>query len=170
MLHALSSNKIGENVINIEELKKLGQLTAPDENTPNDAAITALTLLLKKVEEALAVQATATVAAAQGKKNQRPGKAKQGRTYQLLTHKLEMWGNVPQQQLDISRILIRRMTVGVEYTEQQVFDFMVDGAGEYASIYTSKQDPTYLFRYYRGLNDKNKNAGFIARNFLRQSN
>jgi hypothetical protein len=99
-------------------------------------------------------------------KNQRPGVAKDKNHYKLLTKVLEPWGNVPQQQKDIAKILAGSMELGREYTESEVFAFLVDGAGEFPSITRSKQDVTYLFRYYRGLKKDAKYAGFVARNFL----
>ena len=38
---------------------------------------------------------------------------------------------------------------------------------DYPSLFKSTQDVTYLFRYYRGLKNDGKHAGFIARDFLR---
>jgi len=100
-------------------------------------------------------------------KNQRAGKANDKNHYKLLTRVLEPWGNVPQQQKDIAAILAGSMEVGKEYTETEVFAMLIDGAGEFPSITRSKQDVTYLFRYYRGLKKDAKYAGFAARNFLR---
>jgi hypothetical protein len=102
------------------------------------------------------------------KKNKRPGKPDANRKYVLLSKKMESWGRVPQQQADIAKILAHYMEVNKEYTEAEVFGFLVDGCGEYESIYKAKQDPTYLFRYYRGLKKDAKHAGFIARNFIQQ--
>ena len=104
------------------------------------------------------------------KKNQKPGKAHAGRRYVRLSAKLADWGTIPQQQADIADILCKNMKVDVEYTEQEVYDWLIDGAGDYVSLYTSKQDPTYLFRYYRGLRALKNHAGYIFRNFLRQIN
>ena len=102
------------------------------------------------------------------KKNKRPGKPNPNRRYILLSNRLASWGLVPQQQADVAKILIHYMEVGKEYTEAEVFNFLIDGAGEYESIYKSEQDPTYLFRYYRGLKKDAKHAGFVARNFIQQ--
>jgi hypothetical protein len=102
------------------------------------------------------------------KKNKKPGKPNANRKYVLLSDKLASWGLVPRQQADIAKILAHYMEVGKEYSEAEVFGFLVDGAGEYESIYKSEQDPTYLFRYYRGLKKDGKHAGFVARNFIQQ--
>jgi hypothetical protein len=102
------------------------------------------------------------------KKNQRPGKAAAGRKYVLLSATLNKWGKVPQQQADIADLLTKNFKIGEEVTEDALFTALVDNAGDYASIYSSKQDPTYLFRYYRGLKNDGKHAGFIARNFIKQ--
>ncbi len=100
-------------------------------------------------------------------KNQRPGVAKDKNRYKLLTKVLESWGNVPQQQKDIAAILAGGMVLGREYSESEVFAMLIDGAGEFPSITRSKQDVTYLFRYYRGLKKDTKYGGFTARNFLK---
>ncbi len=101
------------------------------------------------------------------KKNQRPGKPSASRKYVLLAKKLNSWGKVPQQQADIADLLSNGMEIGKEYSEAEVFNMLVDQCGEYTSIYSSKQDPTYLFRYYRGLKNDGKHAGFVAREFVR---
>ena len=61
------------------------------------------------------------------------------------------------------------MDLDVEWTEEEVFELVKDSAKEHESLRKSKQDPTYLFRYYRGLKNDGKHAGFIARGFLRMS-
>jgi hypothetical protein len=101
------------------------------------------------------------------KKNQKPGKANASRKYVLLDKELKSWGKVPQQQADIAKLLGVNMEVGKEYTEAEVFDMLMEKSAEYNSLLDSKQDPTYLFRYYRGLKNNGKHAGFVARNFLR---
>lgn len=101
------------------------------------------------------------------KKNQKPGKANASRKYVLLDKELKSWGKVPQQQADIAAIMSESMDVGSEWTEEELFDLITTSAKEYASLRNSKQDPTYLFRYYRGLKNDGKHAGFVARNFLR---
>jgi hypothetical protein len=101
------------------------------------------------------------------KKNQKPGKANASRKYVLLDKELKSWGKVPQQQADIAKLLGVNMEVGKEYTEAEVFDMLMEKSAEYNSLLSSKQDPTYLFRWYRGLKNDGKHAGFIARGFLR---
>ncbi len=102
------------------------------------------------------------------KKNQRPGVASTNKSYELLLGTLPTKGLVPRQQVDIATILVRNMEVGVRYTETEVFKFLVDDCGDFPSITGSRQDVTYLFRYYRGLSNKDgKHAGFILRGFLR---
>lgn len=101
------------------------------------------------------------------KKNQKPGRPAEGRKYVLLNKDLSKWGKVPQQQADVAHLLGRNLAVGEEYTEAEVFDVLIDKCGEYPSLCNSKQDPTYLFRYYRGLKNDGKHAGLIARNFIR---
>jgi hypothetical protein len=100
-------------------------------------------------------------------KNHRPGKPQAGRKYVLLSKSLSSWGRIPQQQADLAKTLVGNLEVGKEYGEAEVFDILMEKAVEHASIRGSIQDPTYLFRYYRGLKNDGKRAGFIARNFLR---
>ena len=101
-------------------------------------------------------------------KNKRPGKP--GTTkYVLLTKRLASWGRVPQQQADLADILARSFEVGVEIPEAELFVAVTNLAKQYPSLAKSVQDPTYLFRYYRGLDGKDgKHAGFIKRDFLKQ--
>ncbi len=80
---------------------------------------------------------------------------------------LKTFGKVPQQQADIAAILTAKMPVGQEFTEAEVFAFVTEEAGNYPQLRNSKQHPTYLFRYYRGLKNDAPHAGFIAREFLR---
>ena len=101
------------------------------------------------------------------KKNQKPGKANASRKYVLLDKELKSWGKVPQQQADLAAIMAESMEVGSEWTEEELFDLITTGAKEYTSLRNSTQDPTYLFRYYRGLKNDGKHAGFVARGFLR---
>jgi len=101
------------------------------------------------------------------KKNQVPGKPQVGRKYVLLSKSLSSWGRVPQQQADLAKVLSNNMEVGKEYSEAEVFDVLQEQAVLYPSVERSVQDPTYLFRYYRGLKNDGKRAGFVARNFIR---
>lgn len=105
--------------------------------------------------------------AAKEKKNQRPGIASGTKQYELLTKEMAMIGKVPRQQEDVAKILSRNMEVGERYTEAQVFAFLTDDCGEFPSLTGSKQDPTYIFRYYRGLRKDGERSGYVARGFLR---
>ena len=100
------------------------------------------------------------------KKNQKPGKASADRKYTRVGE-LKTFGKVPQQQADLAAIMVESMDVDAEWTEEELFDLVTTSAKEYASLRNSKQDPTYLFRYYRGLKNDGVHAGFIARGFLR---
>lgn len=102
------------------------------------------------------------------KKNQKSGTPAAGRKYVLLDRSMKMFGKVPQQQQDLAAILSNSMEVGREYTEAEVFNALVSNSASYSSIASSVQDPTYLFKYYRGLKNDGRHAGFIARNFIRQ--
>jgi hypothetical protein len=100
------------------------------------------------------------------KKNQKPGKADPNRKY-VRVGEFKTFGKVPQQQADLAAIMVESMDVDAEWTEEELFDLVTTSAKEYASLRNSKQDPTYLFRYYRGLKNDGVHAGFIARGFLR---
>jgi len=101
-------------------------------------------------------------------KNKRRVKSNPDRKYVRLGE-LKTWGKVPQQQADLAAIMAESMDLGAEWTEEEVFELVKDSAKEHESLRKSKQDPTYLFRYYRGLKNDGKHAGFIARGFLRMS-
>ena len=103
------------------------------------------------------------------KKNHREVKAKVGRKYVRLGE-LKAWGKVPQQQADIAAIMAESMEVGAEWTEEEVFELLKDGAKDYASLRNSRQHVTYLFAYYRGLKNDGVHAGFVGRGFIRQVN
>ena len=130
----------------------------------NEQVIAMIAELTKQLEE---LKGGSKVTNDGVKKNQKPGKANASRKYVLLDKELKSWGKVPQQQADIARLLGTNMEIGREYTEAEVFDMLLDKSVEYNSLLGSKQDPTYLFRYYRGLKNDGKHAGLIARNFLR---
>ena len=132
--------------------------------TTNEQAIAMIAELTKQLEE---LKGDSKVTNDGVKKNQKPGKANASRKYVLLDKELKSWGKVPQQQADIAKLLGVNMEVGKEYTEAEVFDMLMEKSAEYNSLLGSKQDPTYLFRYYRGLKNDGKHAGFVARNFLR---
>jgi hypothetical protein len=100
------------------------------------------------------------------KKNHKPGKADPNRKY-VRVGEFKAFGKVPEQQKDLAAIMSESMEIGAEWTEEELFSLITDSVKEYASLRNSKQDPTYLFRYYRGLKNDGKHAGFIARNFIR---
>lgn len=142
---------------------------AQDNNLTAEERKQAMELIMnlqKQIEELKNAQAAASTV----KKNQKPSQVHVGRKYVILAEALPTWGKVPQQQADIAAILNSVFEVGVEYTEEEVFTALSTYAMEYNSLATSKQDVTYLFRYYRGLAAKGNHAGFIARNWLRQIN
>ena len=138
------------------------------EMTAEEAVLAKVAKLTAQLE-ALKAEEAAQTSDNKVAKNKRPGKAAEDRKYVRLGT-LETWGKVPQQQYDIAKILTATMEVGKEYTEAEVFGFLVDGAEKYNSITRSVQDPTYLFRYYRGLKNDGKHGGFVARGFLKQIN
>lgn len=119
----------------------------------------------EEAQQLIADLKTQIAALAAPKKNHRPSKVTDKKYARLGI--LKLYGNVPQQQKDLAAILISRMEIGVEYSEKEVYDFLIDGMGDYSSLTKSSQDVTYLFRYYRSLKPDVKYAGFVARDFLR---
>ncbi len=142
-----------------------------EEEMTEEAKVLAEVARLQAELDALKNGGASTTVSSKGgsnvKKNQKPGKANASRKYVLLDKELKSWGKVPQQQADIAKLLGANMSVGKEYTEAEVFNMLMEKSAEYNSLLGSKQDPTYLFRYYRGLKNDGKHAGLIARNFLR---
>ena len=122
--------------------------------------------MLKSEEKIEVASSTEVKEKSNVKKNQKPGKADPNRKYTRIGE-LKTWGKVPQQQADLAAIMAESMDVDAEWTEEELFDLVATSAKEYASLRNSKQDPTYLFRYYRGLKNDGVHAGFIARGFLR---
>jgi len=101
-------------------------------------------------------------------RNKVASKVNAGRKYVLLAESLNSWGKIPQQQRDIAEILTRSFEVGEEIPESVLFDAVTKLSVQYPSLANSVQDPTDLFRYYRGLDKKDgKHAGYIKRDFLR---
>jgi hypothetical protein len=101
-------------------------------------------------------------------KNKVPGKARSGVKYVLLSKTLNAFGKVPQQQADIAKILSDNLEVGEPIGEAELFDLVSREGAMYPSIQKSVQNPTYLFKYYRGLKHEKNHAGFVARGFIRQ--
>jgi len=130
------------------------------------ARLTAELELLKSSEKIEVASSTEVKEKSNVKKNQKPGKADPNRKYTRIGE-FKTFGKVPQQQADLAAIMVESMDVDAEWTEEELFDLITSSAKEYASLRNSKQDPTYLFRYYRGLKNDGVHAGFIARGFLR---
>lgn len=122
--------------------------------------------MLKSEEKTEVAPSTEANEKSNVKKNQKPGKANADRKYTRIGE-FKTFGKVPQQQADLAAIMVESMNVDAEWTEEELFDLVTTSAKEYASLRNSKQDPTYLFRYYRGLKNDGVHAGFIARGFLR---
>lgn len=127
---------------------------------------------IEQLQQELAALKEAGAPSAGGKKeekvmkNRRPVKADPNRKYVRLGE-LKTWGRVPRQQADLAALLTESMEVGAEWTEEEVFALVTEYARERESLRTSKQHPTYLLAYYRGLKNDGKHAGFVARDFLR---
>ena len=101
------------------------------------------------------------------KKNRKPGKPSATRKYVLLEEPMKSWGKVPQQQAEIAKLLANNMALSIEYSEEEVFNILSENACQYPTLRDSVQDPTYVFRYYRGLKNDGERAGFVARGFVR---
>ena len=121
-----------------------------------------------KILAAMAAEIESLKAEKSAPKNQVAGKIGNGK-YILLTKVFPTWGNTPQQQKDLAAILSNFMEVGKEYTEAEVFAQLESEYVKYNSLASAKQHVTYLFRYYRGLKNDGKYAGFVARNYLRHT-
>ena len=161
-----NSDMLNEGIdVSIDEARDAMEVNVEEDEY---AAMARLGRIAARMQELEELQRRLTELKNPAKKNHKPGKPAAGRKYVLLTNKLADWGKVPQQQRDLAAILAGAMKVGQEYSEAEVFDAVIDGAGDYQSIGNAVQDPTYLFRYYRGLKNDGKHAGFIARNFIRQ--
>lgn len=90
--------------------------------------------------------------------------------YVLLTDKLAVWGKVPQQQADIADILANTFEVGTPFTEDELIAALNREKDQYPALATSRQDMKYVFSYYRGLGNRDgKHAGYIARDFMRET-
>jgi hypothetical protein len=131
----------------------------PDPNEDHNAKVMA-----QLAETVAKLQALTSMTA----KNKVPGKPRAGVKYVLLSKTLNNFGKVPQQQADIAKVLSENLEVGEPISEAELFDLVTREGGKYPSIQKSVQDPTYLFKYYRGLKHEGNHAGFVARGFLRQ--
>ncbi len=100
-------------------------------------------------------------------KNHKEGKPK-GVKYVLLSKSLASWGKIPQQQADLAKIISGAFELNVPFTDAELFAVLKENSGKFPSIAKSVQDPTYLFRYYRGLKTTATHGGFLGRGFLRE--
>jgi hypothetical protein len=148
------------------------QIKRQEKEMTEEEAILAEVVKLQAELAALKNPTASTVASKGDKvqKNHKPVKPQDGRTYELLSASLKTWGKVPQQQLDLAKLVVLCFGTKDTVTEAELFAFLTLHAGGYESIRKSVQHVTYLFAYYRGLRNDGKHAGFIARNFLRVSN
>ena len=155
-----------------EERVNVGEVHGLINGEEKDEKILAEVARLQDELEALKNGGAPTIAKKEGGSNVKKGsKVSKGRAnvkYERLGE-FKAWGKVPQQQADLAAIITESVEVGAEWNEEELFDLVTTSAKEYASLRNSKQDPTYLFRYYRGLKNDGKHAGFIARGFLRMS-
>ena len=100
-------------------------------------------------------------------KNKVPGKADANRNYVLLSKSLKSWGRVPAQQAAIADLLAKNFELNVPIPEPVLFAKIEEESANYPVLANSVQDPTYIFKYYRGLKNDGKHASFVAREFLR---
>ena len=113
-------------------------------------------------------QAETPVVATNVAKPRGAGKPDPNRKYVLLSKTLNMFGRVPRQQEELGRLISANFEVGQQIPETELFATIEANAGQYHSLASSRQEPTYLFRYYRGLDKKNgKHLGFVQRGFLK---
>jgi hypothetical protein len=127
---------------------------------------------LAQLKAQLAAQLKAPLAALKAvpvaAKNKVRSEVHAARSYSLLTETLAPFGKVPQQQKDLAELMAACFPVGEEFTEAELFSALEKLSFQYPSLANSKQHVTYLFRYYRGLKNDGRHAGFVARGFLRQ--
>lgn len=101
-------------------------------------------------------------------KNHRAPTRVSNQMYVLLTKVLNPEGKIPQQQADIASIIVRNFEVGKPFSEEALYKVLDAERDNYPSLKKSVQHVSYLFRYYRGLSNKdNVHAGYIARKFIR---
>ena len=90
------------------------------------------------------------------------------RLYLLLSDVLRGGGRIPQQQMDLAAIIVKRFKVGETFSEVELFRTLDAEAVKYPQLVNSTMGATYLFAYYRGLDKRDgKHMGYIRRNFLR---
>lgn len=131
----------------------------PEVQEPEQTLIAMIQQLQKQITDLQATNATVP-------KNHRPGRIDPSARYVRLGP-LSMAGKVPQQQFDLAQIIAKHFPVGEPFSQAQLYEVLAAERGNYRSLYTSVQNVTYLFRYYLGLRNNGKQAGFTARNFLR---
>lgn len=156
-------------LINDNEHKWNGEekeMTEDEKILAEVARLTAELELLKSSEKIKVAPSTEVKEKSNVKKGSKISKGDPSRKYERLGE-LKTWGKVPQQQADLAAIIAESVEVGAEWSEEELFDLIVSGAKDYASLRNSKMSATYLFQYYRGLKNDGVHAGFIARGFLR---
>lgn len=141
----------------VEEAKQEEVSQVPESEVPAPPTNEQLLALVKDLQRQIED-------ARKAPKNQVPGKA--GNSTYMRKGPMSFEGKVPQQQADLAKILTNRMPTGETFSEAQVFGFLQEDYLEFPSLANSRQDVTYLFRYYRGLKKEGKHAGFVARDFL----
>jgi ribosomal protein L29 len=166
-----SEGEVVENINIVEDAElqaEIDRLKAELREAKMQAEIDQLRKELAEAKEAKQTPVTQVGSKETVKKNQKPGKPDPNRKYVLMCKTMPNWGKIPQQQADVADILSKNMEVGKEYSEAEVFNMLINNGVEYPSIAKSVQDPTYLFRFYRGLKNDGQRGGYTARNFLRK--
>lgn len=141
--------------------QEVGEQPPVEGEKPAEQSATTNEVLAKELAELKATLARLTAQP----KNHVPAKVTD-KSYERLGD-LKTWGKVPQQQLDLANILVRHMELGKKYSEAEVFAFLVTDRDQYVQLRTSRQDVTYLFKYYRGLKKTATHGGFFARDFIK---
>ncbi len=81
--------------------------------------------------------------------------------YRLLSNYSAAYRMQSPQMLALAEILVKRMTVGKEYTKDEVFDFIQEDKKDYPVLANSSQDSGRIFQYYAG-----GRTGFVRDGFL----
>ena len=150
----------------VDEKEEMKEMTEDEKILAEVARLTAELELLKSSEKIKVAPSTEVKEKSNVKKGSKISKGDPSRKYERLGE-LKTWGKVPRQQADLAAIIAESVEVGAEWSEEELFDLIVSGAKDYASLRNSKMSATYLFQYYRGLKNDGVHAGFIARGFLR---
>lgn len=101
-------------------------------------------------------------------RNQRPQEPK-NRMFVWVKDLDVTFGVVPRQQMALYSIIANNFKKEVPFSESELFNVLIDAAGDFPCLSTAKQDVCYLFRYYLGLGGTDgKHFGFLKRGVLKE--